>query len=440
MKPNHTGTAGSRTINLITMGCSKNTVDSEHLMRQFEAAGYTLIHNGEAEDARIVIVNTCGFIQDAKQESIDMILRCVEAKRQGLIDRLYVMGCLSERYADTLREEIPEVDRYFGARSLEEVLTGLQVTPDAALWHERTVTTPSHYAYLKIAEGCNRSCAFCAIPRIRGPYVSRPMEELEQEARFLADRGVKELLVIAQDLTGYGMDRYKQQMLPELVHRLCRIDGIAWIRLHYAYPLKFPTELLQLMQTEPKLCHYLDIPIQHISTAMLHKMHRHTSREKTEELLRTIRETVPDIALRTTLLVGHPGETKADFDELYRFVGDFRFDRLGVFTYSHEEETFADKNYSDDVPDKVKRERAAAIMKLQAGISEERNQARIGRTYRVIIDRLEGEYYIGRTEYDSPEVDNEVLIAKQYSLTPGCFYDVRITDASAYDLTAVQAM
>ena len=425
----------SRTINLITMGCSKNLVDSEHLMRQLEASGWRLVHNGEVQDARTVVVNTCGFISDAKKESVDMILRCVRAKQEGMIDRLFVMGCLSDRYKDELQEEIPEVDAFFGARTLDDVLEALQAERHAELCRERKITTPSHYAYLKIAEGCNRTCSFCIIPQIRGPYVSRPMEEVVDEARWLASQGVRELLVIAQDLTCYGLDLYKQQMLPELVRRLCAIDDIEWVRLHYMYPVRFPMEILDMMQTEPKLCKYVDIPVQHVSSEVLHKMRRHITSEKTRELLQTIREKVPGVTIRTTLLVGHPGEGKEEFEELVRFVKETGFDRLGVFTYSHEENTYADNHYSDEVPERVKKERADRIMKLQSRISAARNEEKVGETCRVIIDREEEEWYVGRTEGDSPEVDGEVLVEKSAPLQTGCFYEVRITGAMEYDLT-----
>lgn len=425
----------SRNINLITMGCSKNLVDSERLMRQLEASGWHLVHNGEVQDARVVVVNTCGFISDAKKESVDMILRCVRAKEEGLIDHLFVMGCLSERYKDELREEIPEVDAFFGARSLDDVLEALQAEEHESLRFERKLTTPSHYAYLKIAEGCNRTCSFCIIPQIRGPYVSRPMEDIVEEARWLASQGVRELLVIAQDLTCYGIDLYKQQMLPELVRRLCAIDGIEWVRLHYMYPVRFPMEILDMMQTEPKLCKYVDIPVQHVSTEVLHKMRRHITSEKTTELLRTIRERVPGVTIRTTLMVGHPGEGKEEFEELVRFVNEFGFDRLGVFTYSHEENTYADNHYDDEVPERVKKERADRIMKLQSRISAARNDEKVGKVLRVIIDREEAEWYVGRTEGDSPEVDGEVLVEKTLALQPGSFQNVRITGAMEYDLT-----
>lgn len=421
------------------MGCSKNLVDSERLMRQFLAAGYRLVHNGEVEDARIVVVNTCGFIHDAKQESIDMILRCVRAKEAHLIDKLYVIGCLSERYKEDLKEEIPEVDEYFGARTMDDILAALHVEKNLQALEERCLTTPRHYAYLKIAEGCNRTCAFCTIPQIRGPYVSRPMEEVVEEARWLAAQGVRELLVIAQDLTAYGLDLCKQQLLPELVHRLCAVDGIEWVRLHYMYPVKFPMELLDLMVTEPKQCRYVDLPIQHISTHVLHKMRRHITSEKTRELLQAIREKVPGVTVRTTLLVGHPGETREDFEELVKFVGDYRFDRLGVFTYSHEENTYADNYYEDEVPAHVKKERADRIMKLQRGISAGLNAQKIGRTLRTVIDREEDGFYVGRTEADSPEVDGEVLIEKKKPLEVGQFYDILITGADEYDLTGVPA-
>lgn len=422
-------------IHVITMGCSKNLVDSERLMRQFEASGYEVEHDGPVGKAHCVIINTCGFIHDARQESVDMILECVEARNKGAIKHLYVMGCLSERYKDELKDEIPEVDAYFGARDIREVLNAMQLSAREDLMGERILTTPEHYAFLKIAEGCDRTCAFCSIPLIRGKHLSRPLEDIVTEARFLATQGVKELLVISQDFTYYGLDLYKESKLAELVRQLCAIDGIEWVRLHYTYPVKFPMEILDLMLTEPKLCRYLDIPVQHISTSVLQSMKRNITREQTIELLRDIRAKVPDIALRTTLLVGHPGETEADFEELVAFVQEMRFDRLGVFTYSHEEGTYAGLHYQDDIPEEVKTVRSERIMEVQSAISQELNQQKVGKVFRVLFDRVEGDFYVGRTQYDSPEVDMEVLVpVSATGICVGTFYEVRITEASEYDL------
>lgn len=422
-------------INVITLGCSKNTVDSEHLMARLAAAGYEVLFDSDRTDAKVVVINTCGFIGDAKQESIDMILRAAAAKQAGKIERLFVVGCLSERYADELRAEIPEVDEYFGARTWDGIVRALGASEDPALATERRLTTPKHYAYLKISEGCNWKCGYCAIPLIRGGHVSVPMEELEEEARKLAAQGVRELMVIAQDTTYYGIDLYGRRMLAELLHRLCRIDGIAWIRLHYAYPAAFPDEVIEVMAAEPKICKYLDIPFQHISDAQLAAMHRRHTKAEAMELIRRLRTAIPDLALRTTLLVGYPGETEADFEELLEFVREVRFERLGVFAYSEEEGTYSAEQLRDDVPEAVKQERVERIMALQNEISLENNRRRVGRTERVIIDSRQGDFYVGRTQYDSPEVDQEILIpVGGRRLLRGHFYEAEVTLAADYDL------
>lgn len=422
-------------INVITLGCSKNTVDSEHLMARLAAAGYRVAFDSDRTDAEVVVINTCGFIGDAKQESIDMILRAAAAKTAGRIERLFVIGCLSERYADELRAEIPEVDDYFGARDLEGVARALGAAGGEALATERHLTTPRHYAYLKISEGCNWRCGYCAIPLIRGPHVSVPMETLEEEARKLAAAGVRELIVIAQDTTYYGLDLYGRRMLAELLRRLCRIDGIEWVRLHYAYPAAFPDDVVEAMASEPKICKYLDIPFQHISDAQLAAMHRRHTKAEALALVGRLRAAIPDLALRTTLLVGYPGETEADFAELVAFVREVRFERLGVFAYSEEEGTYSARELRDDVPEAVKQERVERIMALQRDLSLENNMRRVGRVERVVIDSRQGDYYVGRTQYDSPEVDQEILIpAAERRLVRGRFYDVGIERASDYDL------
>ena len=422
-------------INVITLGCSKNTVDSEHLMARLAAAGYEVLFDSDRTDAKVVVINTCGFIGDAKQESIDMILRAAAAKQAGKIERLFVVGCLSERYADELRAEIPEVDEYFGARTWDGIVRALGASEDPALATERRLTTPKHYAYLKISEGCNWKCGYCAIPLIRGGHVSVPMEELEEEARKLAAQGVRELMVIAQDTTYYGIDLYGRRMLAELLRRLCRIDGIAWIRLHYAYPAAFPDEVIEVMAAEPKICKYLDIPFQHISDAQLAAMHRRHTKAEAMELIRRLRTAIPDLALRTTLLVGYPGETEADFEELLEFVREVRFERLGVFAYSEEEGTYSAEQLRDDVPEAVKQERVERIMALQNEMSLEHNRRRVGRTERVIIDSRQGDFYVGRTQYDSPEVDQEILIpVGGRRLLRGHFYEAEVTSAADYDL------
>ncbi len=424
-------------INVITLGCSKNTVDSEHLMARLAAAGYEVAFDSDRTDAKTVVINTCGFIGDAKQESIDMILNAAAAKQAGKIERLFVVGCLSERYADELRAELPEVDEFFGARTWDGIIKALGADASPALATERHLTTPRHYAYLKISEGCNWKCGYCAIPLIRGRHISVPMEELEEEARKLAAQGVKELIVIAQDTTYYGIDLYGKRMLAELLKRLCRIDGIEWIRLHYAYPAAFPDDVIEAMASEPKICKYLDIPFQHISDNQLSSMLRRHTKAEAMELIGKLRRAIPDLAIRTTLLVGYPGETEKDFEELEEFVREVRFERLGVFAYSEEEGTYSAKKLRDDVPEEVKEERVERIMALQNRISLDNNLRRAGHAERVIIDSRQGDHYVGRSQYDSPEVDQEILIpAAGRRLLRGHFYNVRITSASDYDLYA----
>ena len=419
---------------MVTMGCSKNTYDSEILMAQLKANHFE-VHHESQEQSEIVIINTCGFIDNAKQESIDTILQFVDAKQQGLVDKVYVTGCLSERYRTDLEREIPEVDAYFGTRELPRLLKTLKADYKHELVGERLLTTPNHYAYFKIAEGCDRPCAFCAIPLMRGKHVSTPMDQLVMQAVQLAKQGVKELLLIAQDLTYYGLDIYKKRSLAELVTRLSDVEGIEWIRLHYAFPAGFPMDVLDVMRERANVCNYLDIPLQHGSTSMLQAMRRGITREKTEELLDAIRQKVPGIALRTTLIAGFPGETQQDFEEMMGFVERSRFDRLGIFTYSHEENTHA-YSMTDDVSDALKQQRADAVMELQSGISYELNQAKIGNTYKTLFDRVEGDYFIGRTEFDSPEVDNEVRVKRSPDVyvPMGDFSQVKITSADHYDL------
>ena len=422
-----------QSVNIITLGCSKNTVDSEHLARQLQAMGYKLLFDSESF-TDVVIINTCGFIHDAKQESIDTILHAVQAKNAGKIKNLYVMGCLSQRYANELRDEIPEVDSFFGARGFADILHELQVETQTNLLQERVITTPNHLAYLKLAEGCNRSCAFCAIPSIRGGYVSESMENILAEARFLAQQGVKELSRIAQDLSFFGYDLYKRNMLAELFEQLQTIDGIEWIRLHYLYPNNFPKEVLDSMNHLSKVCHYIDIPFQHASDVVLKKMRRSFSEQETFALMEEMKTKVPDIAVRTTLIVGHPGETDKEFQKLVDFVQQAEFDRLGVFTYSHEEGTYAGEHYKDTIPESVKQERQEIIMNIQQEISLRKNQNKVGQTYSVLIDRQEDDGFVGRTQYDAYEVDNEVFIPSK-TLQVGNCYSVTITDADVYDLT-----
>ncbi|WP_294596792.1 30S ribosomal protein S12 methylthiotransferase RimO [uncultured Rikenella sp.] len=421
-------------IHIVTLGCAKNLVDSEHLAGQLDAAGWEVVYDSDATDARVVVINTCGFIGDAKEESVNTILRFAAAKEAGEIDRLFVMGCLSERYRDELRDELPEVDDFFGVKDLSDILRAVGTTYRDELRSERQLTTPPHYAYLKISEGCNWGCGYCAIPLIRGRHVSVPFEELIDEATTLARKGVRELIVIAQDTTYYGIDLYGRRRLGELLRALCRIDGIEWVRLHYAYPTHFPQEVIETMRDEPKICKYLDIPLQHISDRMLRSMRRGLSKAETIDLIGRLRREIPDIALRTTLLVGYPGETEEDFAELLDFVRQTRFDRLGVFPYSEEEGTYSATELTDDVPEEVKAERVERIMTLQQEIAREANERLVGQVRRVIIDRREGDFWVGRTQYDSPEVDQEVLIASSVPLAAGTLTDVRITAADDYDL------
>lgn len=431
-------TKGNKTtkINVVTLGCSKNQVDSEVLLSQLRGNGIQAVHESKDDDANVVVINTCGFIDNAKQESIDTILRYVDAKEEGIVDKVYVTGCLSQRYKDDLEKEIPEVDAWFGTRDLSRLLKVFKANYRQELVGERILTNPGHYAYLKISEGCDRPCSFCAIPLMRGGHLSRPMEELVQEARNLAKSGTKELLLIAQDSTYYGLDLYKKRNLGDLLKRLSDVEGIDWIRLHYAFPAGFPMDVLDVMNERPNICKYLDIPLQHGSTKMLQLMRRGITREKTEALLQTIREKVPGIAIRTTMISGHPGETEDDFTQLLDFIERSRFERLGIFNYSHEENTHA-YSFADDVPPEVKQERANAVMDLQQGISLEINQQRIGNVLKVLVDRKEGGNFVGRTEFDSPEVDNEVIIhAENDYLRIGDFVQVRITGASEFDLTA----
>lgn len=422
----------AKTINVITMGCSKNLVDSEKLMSQLDANHFTVLHDSD-KHADIVIINTCGFINDAKEESINMILRYAKLKKRKNIEKLFVIGCLSQRWADELRAEIPDVDDFFGTNDLDKILHSLNAELHRDVISERIITTPKHLAYLKIAEGCNRSCAFCSIPIIRGNYISTPIPHIIDEAQRLVDKGVKELMVIAQDLSLYGVDLNGKQQLPDLLDKLSMIKGLEWIKLHYIYPNDFPREILQLMAERQSICNYIDIPFQHINDGVLKQMKRNFTKEKTYDLLHYIRQTVPDIALRTTFLVGHPGETEEAYQELLSFIKEARFDRLGVFQYSHEEGTYSFNNFQDNIGEHIKAARAEEIMMAQQDISFEKNQEKIGKTLRTIIDSKEGDFYIGRTQYDSYEVDNEVLI-KSKSLEIGNMYDVLITDAGDFEL------
>jgi ribosomal protein S12 methylthiotransferase len=421
-------------VDIITLGCSKNLVDSEQLMRQFKANGYAVSHDPDKINGEIVIVNTCGFIGDAQEESINMILELEEAKRKGCIGKLFVMGCLSERFMHELKQEISGVDHFYGKFDWENILKDLGKTYHADSANDRVLSTPSHYAYLKIAEGCNRRCSYCSIPLITGKYQSRPMAEIVAEARLLAEKGVRELQVIAQDLTWYGLDLYRRPALPELVERLSDLPNIEWIRLHYAYPARFPYDLLRVMRERKKVCKYLDIALQHISDRMLKKMRRNITREETYELLRRIRKEVPGIYLRTTLMVGHPGETEADFDELTAFAEEMRFERMGAFAYSHEAGTYAWEHYKDSVPKAVKQRRLDTLMNLQQSIAAEISEQKVGTTVKIIVDRREGDYYVGRTAYDSPDVDPEVLIKSDKRLRIGSFYDVVIECANIFEL------
>jgi len=418
-------------INVVTLGCSKNVYDSEVLMGQLRANNKEVAHE---EEGNVVVINTCGFIANAKEESVNTILEYVQKKESGDVDKVFVTGCLSERYKPDLQKEIPNVDEYFGTSDLPNLLKALGADYKHELIGERLTTTPKNYAYLKIAEGCDRPCSFCAIPLMRGKHRSTPIEDLVSEAEKLAANGVKELILIAQDLTYYGLDLYKKRNLAELLQALAKVDGIEWIRLHYAFPTGFPMDVLEVMRNEPKICNYIDIPLQHISDAILKSMRRGTTQAKTTKLLNDFRTAVPEMAIRTTLIVGYPGETEADFETLKNWVQEMRFERLGCFTYSHEENTHA-YNLEDDVPEEVKQERANIIMEIQSQISWELNQEKIGQTFRCIIDRKEGNHFVGRTEFDSPDVDNEVLIdATKHYVKIGDFVNIKITDASDYDL------
>ena len=422
-------------VDIITMGCSKNLVDSEHLMRQLQECGYEVVHDSDEPCGEIAVINTCGFIGDAKQESINMILEFCQRKEEGDLNRLYVMGCLSERYLTELREEIELVDKFYGKFNWTELVNDLKHEYREEIAQERVLTTPGHYAYLKISEGCNRRCAYCAIPIITGAHKSRPIEEILDEVRYLVSKGVKEFQIIAQELTFYGVDLYKKQSIAELVERISDIEGVEWIRLHYAYPSNFPYDLLRVMRERKNVCKYLDIALQHVSTKILRKMLRHVTKEDTYALVERMRNEVPGICLRTTMMVGFPGETEKEFEELVEFIKWAKFDRLGAFAYCEEDGTYAAKNYRDSVSKKKKQERLDRIMEIQQRISTRLNEEKVGNVYRTIIDRVEGEYYIGRTEYDSPDVDTEVLIAtKEGKLETGRFYDVRITDAAEFDL------
>lgn len=425
------------TVDIVTLGCSKNLVDSERLMRQLQENGYDVTHDSDSPQGNIVVINTCGFIGDAKEESVNTILEFCEAKEEGRIEKLFVMGCLSERYLNELKDEIPQVDKYYGKFNWTELLSDLGKVYFPQCRNERSLTTPPHYAYLKISEGCDRACSYCAIPIITGRHVSRPMEEILDEVRLLVTQGVKEFQVIAQELTYYGIDLYKKQALPELVEKMASIPGVEWIRLHYAYPTKFPMDLLRVIREHTNVCEYLDIALQHISDNVLSHMHRPVNREETYALIRRIREEVPGIHLRTTFMVGFPGETEEEFEELKDFVRWAKFDRMGAFAYSEEEGTYSANNYQDDIDAETKQRRLNELMQIQQDIATELNQNKIGKCFRVIVDRIEGDFYVARTEFDSPEVDPEVLIKKDSeSLMIGNFYNVQIISAEEFDLYA----
>ena len=422
-------------VDIITMGCSKNLVDSEHLMRQLQECGYEVTHDSETPEGAIAVINTCGFIGDAKEESINMILEFCQRKEEGDLERLYVMGCLSERYLDELREEISQVDRFYGKFNWSELLADLKQEYKPQIANERVITTPGHYAFLKISEGCNRRCAYCAIPIITGNHVSRPMEEILDEVRYLVSQGVKEFQIIAQELTFYGVDLYKKQSIAELIERISDIEGVEWIRLHYAYPANFPYDLLRVTRERDNVCKYLDIALQHVSTKILKKMLRQVTKEDTYALVERMRAEVPGICLRTTMMVGFPGETEKEFEELIEFVKWAKFDRLGAFSYSEEDGTYAALNYRDSVSRKKKQERLDRLMDVQQRISSNLNYEKVGKTFKTIIDRIEGDYYIGRTEFDSPDVDTEVLVPlSDGELVIGNFYNVEIEDATEFDL------
>jgi ribosomal protein S12 methylthiotransferase len=424
----------NKKINIVTLGCSKNVVDSEKLLKQISSGGYDVIYNSDELSAGTAIINTCGFINDAKEESIDTILRFVKAEKAGHIDNLYVMGCLSERYMEELKFEIPEVTKYFGVNNMSDILNELGINLRDDLLTDRVITGPGHYAYLKVSEGCDRTCAFCAIPAIRGKYTSSTIEDLVNEASQLARIGVKELILIAQDLSYYGLDLYKKQALSELISELLKIESLEWIRLHYLYPANFPMELITLINDNPRICRYIDIPIQHINDKMLGLMKRSHDKNETIKILNKLRNEIPGAVIRTTLIVGHPGETEQDFLELKDFISDFRFNRLGVFAYSHEEDTYSYNTYEDEVPEDVKESRVADLMEIQQNISAELNESYVDKVLKVIIDRREGEFFVGRTEYDSPEVDQEVLIPAEHDLKPGSFYNILITQSTDFDL------
>ncbi len=424
-------------IDIITLGCSKNLVDSEKLIRQLEAEGYSVRHDPEEPNGEYVVINTCGFISDAQEESIQMILECAELKKRGVIGKLFVMGCLSQLYSKELLQEIPDVDKYFGKFNWDLILTEIKGKWHSELVNDRRITTPSHYAYLKIAEGCNRRCAFCAIPLMTGPYKSREIKDIVDEAQKLVSVGVKEIQLIAQDITYYGYDISGKSRIPELVERISDIDGIEWIRLHYAYPDKFPYELLKVIRERNNICNYLDIALQHINDNILKRMHRNISSSQTKELLKRIREEVPGIHLRTTLMVGFPGETDDDFSELVDFVEQFTFERMGAFAYSEVEGTPSARKYLDDIPMDIKESRLSKLMEIQQDISEQNNQKKINHYFKTIVDRKEGDFFIGRTEFDSPEVDSEVLIKSEKELSLGSFQNVFITGAEAFDLYGV---
>ncbi len=433
-----TKTLKKNKVNVITLGCSKNTFDSEVLMAQLKGNNFEVEHEAHQDDSEIVIINTCGFIDNAKQESIDTILRYADAKKDGQVDKVYVTGCLSQRYKDDLEKEMPEIDGFFGTRDLPRLLKTLKADYKKELVGERLLTTPTHYAYFKIAEGCDRPCSFCAIPLMRGKHQSTPIKNLVESAKKLASKGTKELILIAQDLTYYGLDLYKKRNLAELIEKLAQVKGIEWIRLHYAYPSGFPMDVLDVINKHDNVCSYLDMPVQHASTNMLTAMRRGITKEKTTQLIKKIRKKVPNIAIRTSLIVGYPGETQKDFEEMMKWIEEMRFERLGVFQYSHEENTHA-YNFNDDVPAEVKNQRAEAIMELQSGISYDLNQQKIGKTFKVLFDRIEGDYFIGRTEFDSPDVDNEVLVKIDDNtyLSVGDFANIKITNADHYDLYGV---
>jgi ribosomal protein S12 methylthiotransferase len=428
-------TKGVKKVNIITMGCSKNLVDSESLMRQLEANGYQVVHDSN-KPSDIVIINTCGFINDAKKESIETILQFEGLRDTKKIEKLFVFGCLSERYKEDLEKEIPMVDKFFGVNSLKELIEETGANYKEELVGERFLTTPKHYAYLKISEGCDRTCSFCAIPLIKGKHTSRPIEELVKEAEFLIQKGVKEIILIAQDLSYYGIDIYKEYKLAELIDRLSDLKGLKWLRLHYTFPAKFPMDVLEVMKAKPNICKYMDIPVQHISDKLLKMMRRGITKQQTYDLINHFRKEIPGMALRTTLLVGHPGETDEDFNELVEFVRFAKFERLGVFTYSEEENTYSAINYKDDIPFSIKQSRMEEIMEVQREVSNELNKNRIGALYNVLVERKEGDYYVGRTEFDSPDVDNEVIVrSEKKRLRIGSFYKIRIKGSDDFDLT-----